>query len=77
METLTVGEIKTHFSEVLVRVQNGEKIKILYGKSRKPVALLVPVDDISAAREIGAFDGKAVFTMEGNGKITEEEFLGL
>jgi antitoxin (DNA-binding transcriptional repressor) of toxin-antitoxin stability system len=77
METLTVGEVKTHFSEVLMRVQKGEKIKILYGKARKPIALIVPVEDLSSARKIGAFDGKASFSVEGTGKITEEEFLGL
>ena len=77
MRALTVAEVKTHFSDVLVRVKNGENVKILYGKSKKPVAMIVPVEDTSKPRKIGILDGKAVFHEKGNGKISEEEFLGL
>lgn len=76
MKALTVGEIKTHFSEILSQVKNGEKVKILYGKSKKPVAMLVPIDDESKGRKIGLLNGKAFFKMKGDGKITEEEFIG-
>lgn len=75
MKALTVGEVKTNFSELISLVRKGEKVKILYGKSKKPVAMLVPLEDKSAPRKIGIFDGKAVFRMKGNGKITEEEFI--
>jgi antitoxin (DNA-binding transcriptional repressor) of toxin-antitoxin stability system len=77
MKALTVAEIKTRFSEVLVRVKNGENVKILYGKSKKPVAMIVPVENINSPRKIGILDGKATFKINGNGKISEEEFLGL
>ncbi len=77
MKSLTVGEVKTHFSELISLVQKGEKVKILYGKSKKPVAMLVPLEDMKKDREIGLLDGKASFTMLGDGKITEEEFLGI
>jgi len=36
MKALTVAEIKTNFSDILVRVKNGENVKILYGKSKNP-----------------------------------------
>ena len=77
MKSLTVGEVKTHFSELISLVKKGEKVKILYGKSKKPVAMLVPLEDMKKDREIGLLDGKASFTMLGDGKITEEEFLGI
>ena len=76
MKALTVAEIKNHFSDVISQVKNGENVKILYGKSKKPVAMIIPIEDINAPRKIGILDGKATFKIQGNGKITEEEFLG-
>ena len=77
MKALTVAEAKTHFSDVLVRVEGGENIKILYGKSKRPVAMIVPIEDRDSPRRLGPLDGKATFKTTGNGKITEEEFLGI
>ena len=77
MKALTVAELKACFSDVLVQVKNGESVKILYGKSKKPVALIVPIDNADIPRKIGILDGKAVFKTKGNGKIQEEEFLGI
>ena len=77
MEALTVAEFKTHFSEVLIRVKKGENIKILYGKSKKPVAMIVPIENSGIPRQIGLLEGTAKFKESGNGKISDEEFLGL
>jgi len=77
MKALTVAQIKTHFSDVLTRVKNGENVKILYGKSKKPVAIITPIENINTPRNIGIMDGKAAFKVRGNGKISEEEFLGI
>ena len=77
MKALTVAEIKTNFSDILVQVKNGEQFKILYGKSKKPVAMIVPIENKHNPRKIGILDGKAAFKIKGNGKITEEEFLSL
>ena len=75
MDSLTVAEVKARFSNLLIRVKNGEKVKILYGKSKRPVAMIVPIENINKPRKIGVLDGKAKFTTNGNGKISEEEFL--
>jgi antitoxin (DNA-binding transcriptional repressor) of toxin-antitoxin stability system len=75
MKSLTVGEFKAHFSDLLSLVKKGEKIKILYGKSKKPVALLVPYKENLKSRKLGLLKGKAFFEIIGDGKITEEEFL--
>ena len=77
MKALTVAELKTHFSDILVQVRNGENIKILYGKSKKPVAMIVPIENMNSPRKIGILDGKAAFNINGNGKISEEDFLGI
>ena len=77
MKGFTVAEVKAQFSQVLNSVKNGENVKILYGKSKKPVAMIVPLKDIGSPRKIGLLDGKATFKTNENGKISEEEFLGL
>ena len=77
MKALTVAEVKTQFSDILVQVKNGENFKILYGKSKKPVAMIVPISNIDSRRKIGILDGKGTFKVKGNGKITEDEFFGL
>ncbi|MDX9899211.1 MAG: prevent-host-death protein [Spirochaetia bacterium] len=78
MKTLPVGELKTQFSEVLEFVKKGESFGILYGKKKKPIAMIVPyIDDKSKAeREIGYLEGKVTITFNAEFGITEEELLG-
>lgn len=75
MKAFTVGEFKAQFSQLLNMVRDGQEIEILYGKAKKPVAMLVPVKEKN--RDLGMLDGMARFTEKEDGKITEEEFLGL
>jgi antitoxin (DNA-binding transcriptional repressor) of toxin-antitoxin stability system len=77
MKVLTVAEVKTHFSDILFQVKNGEKVKILYGKAKKPIAMIIPLEDMNTPRKIGILDGIASFKEEGNGKISLEDFLGV
>jgi len=42
MQTISLGELKATFSEVLARVARGEEIVITYGKKREKVAVLMP-----------------------------------
>ncbi len=51
MQTLTIGELKTGFSEVLKRIRNGEEIVISYGKKREKVAVLVPYSAYASTPE--------------------------
>jgi antitoxin (DNA-binding transcriptional repressor) of toxin-antitoxin stability system len=74
MKALTVAQVKTHFSDVLVDVKSGENVK---SKSKEPVAMIVPMENIDIPRKIGVLDGKATFKEKGTGKITEAEFFGL
>jgi antitoxin (DNA-binding transcriptional repressor) of toxin-antitoxin stability system len=77
MKALTVAELKSHFSDILVQVRNGESVRILYGKSKRPVAMIVPIENDKKPRKIGILEGIAAFSETGFGKITEEEFLGI
>ena len=41
MKTMTVGDLKTNFSEILKYVQQGEKVAIAFGKKKEIVAFLL------------------------------------
>jgi antitoxin (DNA-binding transcriptional repressor) of toxin-antitoxin stability system len=77
MKAITVTEMEQNFSDVLFQVKNGEKFKILYENIPNPVAMIIPFESKNITRKIGILDGKAKFVTSGNGKISEEEFLGL
>ena len=77
MKALTITDIKTHFPDVIGEVIHGEKIQILFDASRDPVAMIVPMPRQRNPRKIGVLEGKAFFTINGNSKISEEEFLGI
>lgn len=79
MKTLPVGELKAQFSEVLEKVKKGERYGILYGKKKKPIAMIVPYADgeKKSERKIGILDGKCAIKFADNFKMTEEEFTDL
>jgi antitoxin (DNA-binding transcriptional repressor) of toxin-antitoxin stability system len=78
METMSVGEFKSNFSEVLKRVLAGEEIGILYGKKKEIVARLVPKSSAKKPkRKIGILEGKGKVVFNAGFKMTEKEFLGL
>lgn len=45
MIEMTVGDFKANFSSVLDKVMQGEEVRILYGRAKKPVALLTQIND--------------------------------
>jgi antitoxin (DNA-binding transcriptional repressor) of toxin-antitoxin stability system len=79
MKTLPVGELKAQFSEVLELVKNGESFGILYGKKKKPIAMIVPYTDKKPKKErsLGILEGKVDITFREDFAMTEEELLGI
>lgn len=79
MQTMTVGEVKSHFSEVLDLVQSGEDVVISFGKKKEKIAVIVPFSRYAQKpeRRLGLLCGKGSFSMRGDFKISDEEFLGL
>lgn len=77
MKSLSVGEFKAQFSEVLELIQQGESVGVLYGKSKKPIAKLVPMNGSRAKkkRKLGIWEGKVKFIFADNFKMTDEELL--
>jgi antitoxin (DNA-binding transcriptional repressor) of toxin-antitoxin stability system len=78
MKAMAVGELKTHFSEVLQEVRQGKKVGILYGRVKKPVAMIVPYqEENKSERKIGILDGKATIKFMDDFEMTAEELCNL
>ena len=78
MKTMTVGEFKTHFSEVIEQVKAGIEIAVTYGKKKEIVGYFLPKSSQpQAKRQLGILEGKASATFADDFKMTEEEFLGI
>ena len=78
MIQMTVGELKAQFSEVLDKVEQGETVEILYGRAKKPVAQIVPMEKQKKKKRIlGTYAHLGPFTEMDDGKITLEEFFGV
>jgi len=77
METLTIGELKTNFSEVLKKIKSGQKIGISYGKKREKVAVIVPYSDYVSTpeRSLGLLKDRARCIIHDDFEITEEEMV--
>ncbi len=72
----TVGEFKSRFSEALGLVAHGEAVSVTYGRSRRPVALLVPPPVRQTKRKLGSLAGKVKIRIARDWSLTDEEFLG-
>lgn len=79
MTTITVGDLKTRFSDILKRVQLGEEIAIAFGRKKEVLAYIVPkkYKDHQKPRPLGLLDGKAKIVISDDFKMTEEDLLAL
>jgi antitoxin (DNA-binding transcriptional repressor) of toxin-antitoxin stability system len=78
MKAMAVGELKTHFSEILTEVRRGKKVGILYGRAKEPVAMIVPyVGGKMTERKIGILDGKVTIDFKDDFEMTAEELCNL
>lgn len=74
---MSVGEFKTHFSEVLEQVKAGEEIAVTYGKRKEVVGYFLPQKPQKPKRQLGLLEGKVEVIFKPDFKMTTEEFLGL
>ena len=77
MQTLTIGELKADFSEVLKKVRSGQKIVISYGKKREKVAVIVPYSTYAPIpeRSLGLLKDRAGCIIHDDFEISEKEML--
>jgi len=77
METLTIGEVKRRFSEVLENVRRGQEIVISYGKKREKIAVIVPYRDHFSIpeRSLGLLKDRGKCIIHEDFGISDEEML--
>ena len=78
MRTLTIGEFKAQFSDVLTAVQAGESVIVCYGRKKLRVAALVPYAECAAGagkRPLGLLKGKGSFALAKDFALSDDEFL--
>jgi prevent-host-death family protein len=69
MTQVNVHEAKTHLSQLLKRVQRGERITI--ARSGHPIAVLGPIEGTSVKRPIGMDRGRVVIHPDFDAPIPE------
>jgi len=63
MKTMTVGEFKAQFSEVVEAVRSGETIAVSYGRKKDVIGYFQPEPADDAPKiKLGLLEGKAKFT---------------
>ena len=78
MKTMTVGELKAQFSEVLGQiVKNGEPVAISYGKKKEKIAAIIPYSQLKPQSErlLGLMRGRASCVIHDDFALSDEEML--
>ncbi len=77
MDILTVGELKSRFSEILKKVQNGQEIIIGYGRKKEKIAVLVPYAQYNppSERKLGILKDTAQCIVHEDFSLSEDEML--
>jgi len=77
MKMMTVGEFKTHFSEVLEQIKQGETVVICYGKQKQKVAALISYERLESAAEhpLGLLQDKACCILHDDFAVSDDELL--
>jgi len=77
MKTMTVGEFKSHFAEVLEQVKSGIGFAVTYGRKKEIVGYFLPESQlIKPKRKLGILEGKAKVTFKDDFKMSEEDLIG-
>jgi antitoxin (DNA-binding transcriptional repressor) of toxin-antitoxin stability system len=75
MKTLTVGEFKAKFSDVIEDLLSGEETTVTYGKKKEKIGVFVPYKKKKQKIKLGLLEGKASAKFAKDFKMTDEEFL--
>ena len=78
MKTMTVGELKAHFSKVLAQLEkSGEPVAISYGRKKEKIAAIVPYSQVqpTTQRKLGVMQGKASYVLHEGFALSDEALL--
>ncbi len=77
MKTMTVGEFKSQFSQVLEEIKRGGKIAITFGRKKEIVGYFASEIPQKPKRNLGILKDKAKVVFNEDFKIPEDDFLSL
>jgi len=79
METFSIGEMKSRFSEIIGELRKGREIIVSYGKKKEKIAVLVPYAKYrnKPERKLGILKDVGNCNIHKNFKINDDEFFSL
>ena len=75
METLTVGQFKARFSEIIEKVKAGESVAVTYGKRKEIVGVFQPGPVKQPKRQIGILKGKMTHKFHQDFKFDSDDLF--
>jgi antitoxin (DNA-binding transcriptional repressor) of toxin-antitoxin stability system len=77
VQTLSVGELKTRFSEVIGQLKKGKEIVISYGKKKEKIAVLIPYSHYKnkSKRQLGLLKDVGQCVIHKDFKMGDEEIM--
>ena len=76
MKTMTVGEFKAHFSDVVEQVKAGAGFAVTYGRKKEIVGYFLPGSQmLKPKRQLGIVKDKVQVSFKPDYQITEEDML--
>ncbi|MCA9413766.1 MAG: type II toxin-antitoxin system prevent-host-death family antitoxin [Candidatus Omnitrophica bacterium] len=78
MKRMKVSELRTHLSQALEQVKNGEEILISKGKNSENMAVLIPYSNYAPNNKIklGLLKDRGTVKFKDNFKMTTEDLIG-
>ena len=74
MQTVTVGNFKASFSQILDQIREGESVAIAYGRRKQAVAVMVPYQKyMQAKRKLGVLQQYGPIEIGEEFKMTDQE----
>ena len=77
MKTLTVGNVKSRFSQIIDDIEDGREIAVSYGKKKETIAVILPYKKYKKLhqKKIGLLENKVIVKLTSSFSITDDEFL--
>jgi hypothetical protein len=77
IETITVDELKAHFTEIVKKVKDGLSFAIAEGNKTQIIGYFIPTSQfLKPKRKLGLLEGIATVNFNADFKMTDEELIG-